>query len=85
MLDECERIGFLDQGLPTLMMLLGFAVAWLFYICVRRTSVAARPRAGALYRFLLNKWYFDEIYDTCSSPGRSCGSVARYGRAATAG
>ncbi|WP_421865553.1 NADH-quinone oxidoreductase subunit L [Parvibaculum sp.] len=49
--------------LPTLMMIAGFAVAWLFYIA--RTDM---PRQLAkthepLYKFLLNKWYFDEIYD----------------------
>jgi NADH-quinone oxidoreductase subunit L len=48
---------------PFIAMLLGFAVAWLAYI--RQPSL---PRKWAdtldpLYRLLLNKWYFDEIYD----------------------
>ena len=48
---------------PFVAMLGGFIVAWLFYI--RDTSL---PRRAAetqpvLYRFLLNKWYFDEVYD----------------------
>jgi NADH-quinone oxidoreductase subunit L len=48
---------------PTAMMIIGFLVAYLFYI--RRPDI---PRALArdhriLYEFLLNKWYFDEIYD----------------------
>jgi NADH-quinone oxidoreductase subunit L len=48
---------------PTVMMALGFAVAWYFYL--RRPDIPenlAREH-DVLYRFLLNKWYFDEIYD----------------------
>jgi NADH-quinone oxidoreductase subunit L len=48
---------------PFVAMLIGFAVAWLFYIrspsLPRRLAAAQRP----LYEFLLNKWYFDELYN----------------------
>jgi len=48
---------------PFIAMLLGFYVAWMFYIrrpdWPGRLAAAQRP----LYLFLLNKWYFDEIYD----------------------
>ena len=49
--------------LPTVMMVAGFLVAWRFYI--RRPELPAEfaRQASLLYRFLLNKWYFDEIYD----------------------
>ena len=48
---------------PFIAMLLGFGVAWFAYM--RQPSL---PRKWAdtldpLYRLLLNKWYFDEIYD----------------------
>jgi NADH-quinone oxidoreductase subunit L len=48
---------------PTVAMVLGFAVAYLFYI--RRTDLPAKLAAQhePLYKFLLNKWYFDELYD----------------------
>ena len=48
---------------PFVAMLLGFALSWLFYI--KRTDLPVRLATtnGPLYRFLLNKWYFDEIYD----------------------
>ena len=48
---------------PFVAMLLGFAVAWLFYI--RRPDLPGRLAANQrhLYQFLLNKWYFDELYD----------------------
>jgi NADH-quinone oxidoreductase subunit L len=48
---------------PFIAMLIGFAIAWLFYIkdpsLPRRLAQQQRP----LYLFLLNKWYFDELYD----------------------
>jgi len=49
--------------LPTVMMLGGLVVAWRFYI--RRPDLPERlaEEQNLLYRFLLNKWYFDEIYD----------------------
>ena len=48
---------------PFVMMAIGFALAWYMYI--RRPDVPAklaREHQG-LYQFLLNKWYFDELYD----------------------
>ena len=50
--------------LPTLMMLGGFAVAYLHVHRRPRRAGARSPRQSRLlYRFLLNKWYFDELYD----------------------
>jgi NADH-quinone oxidoreductase subunit L len=48
---------------PFVAMLLGLGLAWLFYI--RRPDLPGKLAAqqAPLYRFLLNKWYFDELYD----------------------
>ena len=48
---------------PFIVMVLGFALAFLFYI--RDTSLPKKLAAQhePLYKFLLNKWYFDELYD----------------------
>ncbi|UWQ17800.1 NADH-quinone oxidoreductase subunit L [Jannaschia sp. M317] len=48
---------------PFFAMLFGLGAAWMFYI--RRPSLPAQwaTNLNALYTFLLNKWYFDEIYD----------------------
>jgi NADH-quinone oxidoreductase subunit L len=48
---------------PFVMMVAGFAIAWLFYI--RRPDLPVRLAAQQplIYDFLLNKWYFDELYD----------------------
>ncbi len=44
-------------------MVVGFLVAWLFYI--RRPDLPGKLAAQnePLYKFLLNKWYFDELYN----------------------
>ena len=48
---------------PFVAMLIGFFTAWMFYI--RQPDWPARLAANQrpLYLFLLNKWYFDEIFD----------------------
>ncbi|MCC5969821.1 MAG: NADH-quinone oxidoreductase subunit L [Pararhodobacter sp.] len=48
---------------PFVAMILGLGLAFLFYI--RRPDLPRRLAANQpiLYQFLLNKWYFDEIYD----------------------
>ena len=48
---------------PFVAMLIGFGVSWMFYI--RSPSLPGRLAAQqpVLYRFLLNKWYFDEVYE----------------------
>ena len=47
---------------PFAVMLTGFVIAWLSYI--KNTDWPRRFVAefGVLYQFLLNKWYFDELY-----------------------
>jgi NADH:ubiquinone oxidoreductase subunit 5 (subunit L)/multisubunit Na+/H+ antiporter MnhA subunit len=44
-------------------MLLGLVTAWYFYIRSPETPKQLAEDHQALYRFLLNKWYFDELYD----------------------
>jgi len=49
--------------LPTVMMAIGAGVAVWFYLIDRRLPRLLARRNDWLYRFLLNKWYFDELYD----------------------
>jgi NADH-quinone oxidoreductase subunit L len=49
--------------LPTVMMVVGFVIAWHFYIRRPDIPVELARQHDWLYRFLLNKWYFDELYD----------------------
>lgn len=48
---------------PLAMGILGIAVAILFYVLAPALPGALSQRFGGVYRFLLNKWYFDEVYD----------------------
>ncbi|MFG1400824.1 NADH-quinone oxidoreductase subunit L [Xanthobacter sediminis] len=48
---------------PTGMMVIGFAIAYWFYVANPRLPAALASALPGLYRFLLNKWYFDELYD----------------------
>jgi NADH-quinone oxidoreductase subunit L len=49
--------------LPTLMMIIGAAVAYVFYIRRPYLPEELAAQQPLLYQFLLNKWYFDELYD----------------------
>ncbi len=62
-LEDMHHVDAFISGLPTLFMAIGFAVAWLFYIRRPDIPVELARQHVVLYRFLLNKWYFDEIYD----------------------
>ena len=48
---------------PTVMGAIGFALAWLFYIKAPSIPQAIARVNEPAYKFLLNKWYFDELYD----------------------
>jgi NADH-quinone oxidoreductase subunit L len=62
-LDDMHHASVFIQLLPTVMMLIGFGIAYQFYI--RRPEMPAQLARNheLLYRFLLNKWYFDELYE----------------------
>jgi NADH-quinone oxidoreductase subunit L len=62
-IDEMHHIPESVAFLPTVMMALGFVVAWLFYIRRPYLPVELAKEQPLLYQFLLNKWYFDELYD----------------------
>ncbi len=62
-LEEMHHVPLTFAMLPTAMMALGFIVAWHFYIRRPDIPVELARQHEVLYKFLLNKWYFDEIYD----------------------
>lgn len=62
-LHAMHEVSFLVKVSPFIAMLVGFAIAYWFYIvspALPKKLAAALP---GLYKFLLNKWYFDELYD----------------------
>ncbi len=63
-LHEYHEVPGLVVWSPTIAMVIGFLAAYHFYI--RRPNTAPQAMAArnpGLYKFLLNKWYFDELYD----------------------
>ena len=62
-LEEMHHLPVWVPYLPTVMMALGFVIAWLFYISRPYLPVELAHQHQGLYQFLLNKWYFDELYD----------------------
>ena len=48
---------------PFLAMLSGFALAYLYYVAVPSLPAATAKAFRPVYLFLLNKWYFDELYN----------------------
>ena len=62
-IEDMHRIPVSIGSLPTVMMVLGFLVSWMFYIRRPYLPVELAKQQPLLYHFLLNKWYFDELYD----------------------
>ena len=48
---------------PLVVTVIGFLVAYYYYILHPALAAAIQARKGMLYLFLYNKWYFDELYD----------------------
>ena len=63
LLEDMERAPWLVSLSPTLAMLIGLAIAYYMYIAAPETPRQLARANPLLYRFLLNKWYFDELYD----------------------
>jgi NADH-quinone oxidoreductase subunit L len=62
-LEDMEHMPALLVPLPTVMMALGLFVSYVFYIQRPYLPVELAHQHPMLYQFLLNKWYFDELYD----------------------
>ncbi len=61
---------------PFIAMLIGLGTAWMFYIRDRSLPKRLAENQRPLYEFLLNKWYFDEIYNFLFvQPARSLGRL----------
>jgi NADH-quinone oxidoreductase subunit L len=62
-LAEAESIPLVIAYLPLFCGILGIATAFVFYIVDRTIPVRLAAHYRAIHQFLLNRWYFDEIYD----------------------
>jgi NADH-quinone oxidoreductase subunit L len=56
----------------------GIAAAYLMYVRRRGSTLRLRDRFAGVHRFLVNKWYFDELFDRAFvRPLRGAGSFGR--------
>jgi NADH-quinone oxidoreductase subunit L len=62
-LTDVHEVPALVSFTPFIAMLIGFCIAYYFYILKPETPRQLAEYLPGLYQFLLNKWYFDELYD----------------------
>jgi NADH-quinone oxidoreductase subunit L len=62
-MERLEHVPALVELLPLIVGLLGIALAYVMYIANPLLPVRLAESFGGIYRFLLNKWYFDELYN----------------------
>jgi len=63
LLEEYHHVPLWVKWSPFCAMALGLITAWHMYIRSPETPKYLANQHRVLYQFLLNKWYFDEIYD----------------------
>ncbi len=62
-LERMEHVPALVSLSPTVFMIIGLLIAYYLYILDKKAPERLAATFPALYNFLLNKWYFDELYD----------------------
>src|SRR4051795_8498284 len=62
-IEAMHEVPFAVAWLPTLMLAIGWGIAAYMYLLHPEIAPRLARQHEALYRFLLNKWYFDELYD----------------------
>jgi NADH-quinone oxidoreductase subunit L len=72
-------VGFIVHALqapPVYLALAGWLLAWLFYVKKPEIPGIIASRLAPLYKLLLNKFYFDEVYQFVFAGGsRALGTV----------
>jgi NADH-quinone oxidoreductase subunit L len=63
-IENLDHVPFWVENLPLVLALLGIGLAYVMYIANPLLPVRLAQSFGGIYRFLLNKWYFDELYNT---------------------
>ena len=60
---DMEHVSAFIAFLPTILGVLGIGLAYVMYMFVPSLPAKFADAVPGLYRFVLNKWYFDELYD----------------------
>jgi NADH-quinone oxidoreductase subunit L len=62
-IENLDHVPFWVENLPLVLAVLGIGLAYVMYIANPLLPVRLAQSFGGIYRFLLNKWYFDELYN----------------------
>jgi NADH-quinone oxidoreductase subunit L len=62
-LENLEHVPGWVELAPLVLAVLGIALAYVMYIANPLLPVRLAQQFGPIYRFVLNKWYFDELYN----------------------
>jgi NADH-quinone oxidoreductase subunit L len=62
-IENLEHVPEWVELAPLVLAVLGIALAYVMYIANPLLPVRLAQSFGPIYRFLLNKWYFDELYN----------------------
>ncbi len=62
-IEHLEHVPAWVEHIPLVVGLLGIGLSYYMYMLSPMTPIRLAERFGGIYRFLLNKWYFDELYD----------------------
>jgi NADH-quinone oxidoreductase subunit L len=62
-LENAHHVPFWVKYLPLVVGVAGIGLAYVMYVLAPGLPGALANRFGAVYRFVFNKWYFDELYD----------------------
>ena len=63
LIDKAHHLPIYIKYIPVFVSLIGIMFAWYFYIKRIDLAVKISKSNYLLYQFLLNKWYFDELYN----------------------
>ena len=63
LVEAMHSVPFWVRASSTVAMILGFAAAWYMYMVDKTAPARLAAANSGLYKFLLNKWYFDELYN----------------------
>ncbi|MEE8305964.1 MAG: NADH-quinone oxidoreductase subunit L [Gammaproteobacteria bacterium] len=75
-LEEIHHVPVAVIAAPFIMMVSGFLLAWMFYLVIPKAPENLAEAFRPLYLFLLNKWYFDELYDALfTQPAHRIGRI----------
>ena len=58
-----HEVPYLVKYAALIVMVIGFVIAWYGFIRNTKFPAAVVEQLGPIYRFVYNKWYFDELYN----------------------